>query len=170
MRIPKRRGEEARKMNDPGNSPLLTAEAVESLRRELKRLEEHQRPKAMEDLRAAQAMGDLSENAAYSEAKGRLLRINELILTCRDRLKRAVIIEPGTASDGSARLGSAVTVEVNGRIKEYQLTGPQESDPSRGRISHVSPLGKALLGHKAGERIEVQGPTGTVAYSIKAVR
>lgn len=147
----------------------LTAAAVERLRRDLRDLEEQQRPRTVEDLTRAREMGDLSENAAYHEAKARLGRIDGRIFSLKERVRNAIIIEaPGEG--GLARIGSTVTVSVNGRQKTYQILGSQETDPSLGRISHLSPLGAALMGHGAGETVTVKAQDKDVAYRIDEVR
>jgi transcription elongation GreA/GreB family factor len=121
----------------------LTAEAVERLKRTLEKLEHDERPKIVEDLSHAITLGDFSENAEYQDAKARLARIDGRIFGLKERVKNAVIIEQGPA-DGKIRLGSTVTVKTNGKEKTFRILGPQEADPTRGRISHLSPLGSAL--------------------------
>lgn len=139
----------------------------------MRRLEEEfheisafQRPKAVEDLTRAREMGDLSENAAYAEAKSRLGRIDARIFSIKERLKNAVVIETGPDAVGRARVGSKVTVSVGGRERTYEILGSQETDPARGRISHSSPLGSALIGKCAGGSVIVSGPSGDVRYEI----
>lgn len=147
----------------------MTAEAVTRARRDLERLETVERKQAVEDLSVALQKGDLSENAEYQEAKGRLGRIDGRIFNLKERLKRATVIEQGS-SDGTVRLGSNVMVHVNGQQKTYDIVGPQESNPSRGRISHVSPLGSALIGHTQGDTVTIETPNGPVAYQIIDVK
>jgi transcription elongation factor GreA len=116
MQVPKRRSEEKRKYAGPGDD-FLSAEALKKLREELRRLEETSRPRAVADLARARDMGDLSENAAYAEAKGRLFGIDRRVLEIKERLKNAVLIERGAGEDGRARIGATVTVSVNGKEK-----------------------------------------------------
>lgn len=126
------------------------------LRVELARLKGPARDLALDDLRRTREMGDLSENAAYTEAKGRVLRINTRILEVEDTLKHAVVITPGADSRGRVKVGSTVTVEMRGKTKTYEITGAAETDPARGRISHLSPLGAALIGRNAGENTTLE--------------
>lgn len=165
MQVPKRKAEEHRKYHGPEDD-FLSPQTIARLRAELVRLEADDRPKAVTDLSHAREMGDLSENAAYSEAKGRLIRIDNRRLTIKEKLKRAVVIEGGAAADGSARLGSTVTVEVKGQRRTYQLVGAQETDPTKGRISLHSPLGSILMRKKPGETVIFKGPAGEVEYKI----
>ena len=169
MQVPKRRSQERRKYGGPADD-FLTPSAIRKIEDDLRRLEKVSRPRALEDLTRTREMGDLSENAGYSEAKGRLMKIDSLIFEMKEKLKHAVVIRPGADSEGRARIGSTIVVRVNGKEKAYELTGSQETDPTAGRISHVSPLGRALLGKKAGDEAAVKGPAKTVTYRIIAVR
>ncbi len=166
MQLPKRRHQTLKIHEDEGPE-LLTAGAIERMHRSLADLKAVQRPQAVTDLSEARAKGDLSENAEYQEAKGRLSRIDGRIFSLTERLKRAVVIERSTG--GEIRLGSCVIVEVNGKQKTYDIVGPREADPSRGRISHVSPLGEALTGHVAGDTVTFDAPSGPVTYRVVGV-
>ncbi|MFZ2804697.1 MAG: transcription elongation factor GreA [Patescibacteria group bacterium] len=165
MRLPTRKSQQL-KLNDEEAVIFLTPQAIENMKRTLVRLEKTERPQAVTDLTVAVAKGDLSENAEYTEAKGRLGNIDGRIFSIKDRLKRVVAIERGAGADGNVRLGATVRVEVNGKMKTYEIVGPTESDPSRGRISHVSPLGQALVGHGAGETVMINTENGNVEYKI----
>lgn len=169
MRIPKRRSEEQARANKESDA-YLTPEAIRKLQNDLRRLEEVARPRAVEDLTRAREMGDLSENAAYSEAKGRLMGMDRRIFEMKEKLKNAVIIERG-ADDGRAAIGASVTVSVRGKEKTYEIVGSQETDPGSGRISHRSPLGAALLGKRAGDEAVITNAEGReVVYRIVEVR
>jgi transcription elongation factor GreA len=167
MQLPKRKSRLNRR-TDPADN-FLTAAALSQAESDLRSLEAR-RPKAVEELSAARDMGDLSENAAYTEAKARLARMDTAIFHLKERIKNAVVIESGAGPDGRARIGATVTVEVGGRTKTYAITGGQESDPAQGRISHVSPLGQALIGRRAGDTVTVKGPTGAeIEYKVMHV-
>jgi len=146
----------------------LTAEAVERLKRTLVRLERDERPRIVADLAHAITLGDFSENAEYQDAKARLARIDGRIFGLKERIKHAVIIEQGPA-DGKIRLGSTVIVRANGKEKTFRILGPQEADPSRGQISHLSPLGSALLHRRAGDVVDFEAPGGVIKYEILKV-
>ena len=167
MQVPKRKpGKYA-----PGPADYhLTHEAIRKLKEELERLETHVRPKAVEELRRTREMGDLSENFAYTAAKGKLLGLDTRVLEIKERLKNAIPIAHGAARDGSARIGATVTVEVNGKRKVYDIVGSQESDPGAGSISYLSPLGAALMGRKAGEAVFIDANGKRVEYRIIEVK
>lgn len=148
----------------------LTVAAVERLRRDLRDLEERQRPQAVEDLSRARDMGDLSENAAYHEAKSRLGRIDGRIFSLKERIRNAVIIEAGPNTDGLVQIGSTVVISSDGGRKIYQILGSQETNPSLGRISHLSPIGSALIGRGAGETVVVKIRDKEVVYRIDEVK
>lgn len=155
-------------MNDDA---YVTKEGLEKLRAELFELKKHQRPDLISRLEAAKALGDLSENAEYHEAKDALAfaegRIRELEMT----LNNIRIIEDGGAAvGGMVTIGSTIEVEANGSRKMYQIVGSTEADPVAGRISNESPLGAAFLGRKVGESVLVETPSGRVIYTIAAVR
>lgn len=165
MQIPKRRSEMLRRASGKDESNYITAAAYRRIENTVRDLQE-QRPRAVEDLSRAREMGDLSENAAYTEAKGRLGRIDGRILGLKERLKRAIIIQPGADSSGRVRIGSTATVTVGGKEKKYEILGSLETDPARGRVSHLSPLGAALLGHGAGESVTVKANGKEIVYRI----
>lgn len=166
MQIPKRRSQMLRKQDDD-SAVYLTPGAIQRLKEDIVRLEKIERPKIVVDLSHALSLGDFSENAEYQDAKARLSRIDGRIFSLKERLKRAVVIEGG--SSDRVGLGSTVTVLVNGKEKTYQIVGPHESNPTRGRISHVSPLGSALRDHNVGDEIELKTENGFVSYQIKKI-
>ena len=149
---------------------LLTEAAIARLRRTLEELQTVDRPRAVEDLSRAREMGDLSENAAYSEAKGRLMRIDGRVFSIKERLKNAIVIKKGADPEGRVRVGATVVVTVNGNRREYEILGSQETNPSKGRISHQSPVGKALMGKRAGESVAVKAQDREITYKIEEVR
>ena len=168
MRMPKRKSEENARANKEVDNYLSPA-AVRKLQDDLRRLEDVSRPRAVTELSRTRDMGDLSENAAYSDAKGRLMGIDRRIFEIKTKLKNAVVIEQGS-SDGRVSVGASVTVRVNGKEKIYEITGSQETDPGSGRISHRSPLGSALMGHLAGETVSVvNAERKEVKYEILGV-
>lgn len=148
MQIPKRKpGKYANQERDPH----LTQEKVDEMKAELERLKFVSRPRAASEVKRLAEMGDFSENAAYQMAKGRLRGINQRILELDDHLKRAVIIRPD--SSGVVQLGSTVTVEISGKQKMFLILGSTETDPAAGVISHKSPIGAALMGHRVGDTV-----------------
>ncbi len=167
MRVPKRRGEELERASREEDN-YMTAAKRDRLRKTLRDIEEVQLPQAREDLRVAREMGDLSENAAYSEAKGRTLRLTARVHSLGERIRNAIIIEQGS-DDGTVCIGCTVTVTVNGKRRTYEVLGSQETAPSDGRISYRSPLGAALLGHAAGDEVSIDANGRRITYRIEAV-
>lgn len=154
MQIPKRRAQ-ALKIHE-SESPYVTKEKLVRYEAELRDLEKHLRPPVVEELSRAVRMGDLSENAEYQDAKSRLARMDGRIFSLKEKIKNAVVIDE-RATDGVIRIGSTVTVYSEAGAKTYQIVGPQETNPTKGRISHLSPLGSALLNHRAGDSVQVNG-------------
>lgn len=147
-----------------GNEEYLSPAKHAELVAELKHLKTVVRKEVAENLEAAKALGDLSENAEYHEARDKQAEIEDRIATLEAILKRAVIIE---GSHGNmVGLGSVVTVERAGAIETYTIVGSEEANSMEKKISHQSPLGAALLGGKKGEVITVQTPKGEATYKI----
>lgn len=167
MQMPKRKKEENRKYGGLGDG-LMTREAIRAMEEDVARMERAV-PRAAEELARAREMGDLSENAAYSEAKGRLNGLHTRILILKTKLKNAVVIEKGAGADGKIRIGATVRLLVDGKERVYEIVGSEETSPASGRISHLSPIGKALIGHKVGDTVLFKGPTREIAYQIVGV-
>lgn len=165
MQIPKRKpGKYAGPADDH-----LTHAAIKKLQEDLVRLEQA-RPAAVEELRRTREMGDLSENAAYTAAKGRLLGMDIRAQEIKERLKNAIPIRHGAGPGGTVRLGATVTLTVNGKERVYDIVGAQEADPASGAISYHSPLGARLIGRRAGETVTVTVNGREVVYGIVEVR
>lgn len=167
MRLPIRRGEkENRKLLDLH----LTPAAIQRLQRELDDLEKRVLPTASAEMRRTAEMGDLSENAAYQHAKDTVRRTNNRILSLRTRITQAIPIQTGPNQFGRVTIGSTVTVVSGGTEKMYEIVGSQETSPGRGKISHASPLGMALLGHKVGDIVRITTTDNrTVSYRIASI-
>jgi len=154
----------------PNQEYYLTREGMERLRLELAELKGPLRNELAVRLRTAIQQGDLSENADYKKAKedqgfleGRIQELDAL-------LGNAVIIDEKGSSDGVIGVGSKVIIQEKGRQPvKYFLVGAQEADPRKGKISNESPIGRALLGHKAGETVQFQTPNGSISLEIQQV-
>jgi len=146
----------------------LSREGETGLRRELDTLVSVRRGEVAARIHDAKQHGDLSENAEYEEAKNEQAFVEGRIQTLEGMLKTAVIIEnPG--SDHAA-LGSTVVVESLDGLETFSIVGSAEARPADGKISNESPVGRALLGRKAGEKITVRLPSGSdVKYTIKKI-
>lgn len=149
---------------------LITQEGLEKLELELKELVEVRRPDVISRIKSAKELGDLSENAEYSAAKDEQSFIEGRIQEVEDVIKHAKVVrDDGKGTEKVIRIGSRVTVKVEGDTDQYELVGPAESDPAHGKISTDSPVGQALLGHKEKDAVTVQTPDGAVAYTIVSV-
>lgn len=147
---------------------FVTKQGLEELREELHDLEKVKRPQVLERVSQARAMGDLSENSEYTAAREELSLIDGRIEELSDMLKRAEIIDEAKAAKthSAVQLGSKVTVTINGKKEVFELVGEWEADPQEKKISHESPLGKALIGKKVNEKIEVEAPAGKILYHV----
>lgn len=149
----------------------LTQEGLDDLKKEYNELLTVKRPEVVQRLSSAREMGDLSENAEYTAAREELAFIDGRIEELEGLLKQVVLINH-TQQNGKGNpvdLGSEVTVEIKGRKEVFTVVGEWEADPALKKISHESPLGKALIGKTVGDEIEVAAPAGKMVYTIVAV-
>ena len=148
--------------------PML-AEGYERLVAELKALRE-ERPKIVDAIEEARAHGDLSENAEYHAAKERQGQVEATIGDVEDRICRAQIIDPTTLSGDKIIFGATVTLlDDDDKPVKYQIVGPYEVDAKVGRISYNSPLGRALIGRRVEDEIEVTVPAGDRSYLVQKI-
>jgi transcription elongation factor GreA len=167
--VRRRRTAAARSIASPKAAPVtLTAEGAERLRGELTELTTVHRPEVIARIRAAKELGDLRENADYTAAREEQSFLEGRIQALEARLRDAVITDAPAAGEG-ADIGSRVTVEVDGLEAEYTLVSSAEADPTAGRLSVASPVGKALVGARSGDAVEVETPRGRVAYRVLKV-
>lgn len=149
---------------------FLTPEGMQKLREELEYLTTVRRRELAERLRAAIQQGDLSENADYIDAKNEQAFLEGRIQLLETMLRNATVISPEGPSD-VVRLGSLVLIsEDGGEPEEFHIVGPMEADPRQGRISHESPLGRALIGRRAGETVTIDAPAGQLVFHILSIR
>jgi len=148
----------------------LTPEGYKKLKEELEYLRTVRRREVAEHIHDAKEAGDVMENAGYEEAKQEQGFLEGRILTLENMLRNPVIIEEGSPSD-QVTLGNSVTVmEEKSKPETYQIVGSAEADPTKGRISNESPLGKALLGRHAGEEVTIETPDGTRRFRIVSIK
>lgn len=145
-------------------NPLITRDKFAELEKELEHLKKI-RPAAASDVSQLAELGDFSENVEYQLAKGRLRGINNAITKLEAQLNQAEIISPKKDSD-TVQLGSKATIESGGTVKTFLILGPEESDPQKNIISHLSPLGAALFGHEVGEKVTVRLAGKETEYKI----
>jgi transcription elongation factor GreA len=145
---------------------FLTPEGHKKLEEELEYLITVRRPEVAQAIHEAKMDGDVSENAGYEEAKRQQAFLEGRIMTVEAMLKNAVLIEANGPSD-TVVLGSQVTVVEEGFDPEtYIIVGSAEANPGDGRISNESPLGKALIGHKAGDKVAFKTPGGQAEMEL----
>ena len=149
------------------NDVHITPEGLEAVRKELHELTTVRRPAIVAKIKAAREFGDLSENFEYHAAKNEQgmmeARVNELDAI----VKNHVLIETKPKT-GVVDMGSTVRFSEGGADEEsYRIVGPAEADPKAGRVSYESALGKALIGHRVGEEVEIKTPNGS--YNVRIV-
>ena len=151
------------------NEIVMTKEGYDDLVKELNELKTTRRAEISEKIRVARGFGDLSENSEYDEAKNEQAIVEARILTLENQLKNVKIIEKSDTVKGTVSLGSFVTIrDVEfGDEMTYRIISSVESSNDMSTITDESPVGKALLGHKAGETVEVTIPSGAqIEYQI----
>ncbi len=147
------------------SNQIISQEGYNKLKKELDDLINIKRKEIAKRIENAKELGDLSENAEYHEAKeaqafneGRIAEINAM-------LKNVTIVE-NSSDKNEITLGSKITVKVNGNKKNFEIVSFNEVDPLAGKISNESPLGKAFIGKKKGDKVSVETPKGKVEYQI----
>ena len=148
---------------------LLTKEGLQALEEELEQLVSVRRADVAERIRQARDFGDIAKNAEYTEAKNEQSLVEGRIQTLEAMVRNAVMIEAENREQGVAAAGAEVKVSSEEGEETYSIVGAAEADPLNGRISNESPLGRALLGHKAGDEVEWTSPIGTSRVKILSV-
>ncbi|MFI5281718.1 MAG: transcription elongation factor GreA [Candidatus Dormibacterales bacterium] len=150
------------------NDVHITPEGLEAVRKELAELTGVRRPNIVAKIKAARELGDLSENFEYHAAKNEQGMMEARITELEAIVKNHVLIETRAAT-GEVHMGSTVGFSEDGADEEtYRIVGPAEADPKAGRVSYESALGKALIGHKVGDEVEVKTPNSE--YSVRITR
>ena len=151
---------------------VLTREGLAKLENELDELKTVHRREVNDRIRQAKEFGDISENAEYEDAKQEQAFVEGRIMKLEQMIRNAQIIDDGEYTDGEVHLGSTVKVKDldRGEAHEFTIVGSAESDPPNKRLSNESPLGRALLGRKKGETVDVTTPRGVTKYKIEAIK
>ena len=144
---------------------LLTKEGLEKLQQELDELRTTRRNEIAERIKYAKEFGDISENAEYEDAKNEQAFVEGRIQTLEAMIKNATLIDEHTSTD-HVQIGSTVDVESEDGEEKFTIVGSTEAKPTEGRISNESPVGRALLGKKKGEKVVVKVPAGDFTYKI----
>jgi transcription elongation factor GreA len=146
----------------------LTEEGLEKIKEELNYLKLEKRPEIVQALKDARALGDLSENAEYDAARGDQAIVEARILELEQMVEKAVIIKE--VNKDVVSIGTRVTIEYvdDSELEEYSIVGSKEADPFLNKISNESPIAKAIMGMKIGDKVSVESPNGT--YDVKIVK
>ena len=157
-------------MND--KEIVLTKEGLEKMERELDDLKSVHRREVNDRIRQAKEFGDLSENAEYEDAKQEQAFIEGRIMKLESMIRNARLIDESEYAADEVHLGATVKVKdvKSSSSHEFWIVGSAEADPVNQRISNESPLGRALIGHKKGETVDVATPRGIVKYKIETIR
>jgi len=144
---------------------FLTKERLNELKAELEDLKTDKRIEISEKLKKAKELGDLSENAEYSEARDDQARVEQRIAELEEILRNVAIIKKEGDND-AVDIGSKVELNKNGKVFEFSIVGSNEAKPEMNLISNESPLGKKLIGRKVGESIVIDAPNGKIEYKV----
>ena len=149
----------------------LTKEGLEKLQNELEYLKTDRRKEIVESIRVALSFGDLSENSEYDEAKTQQAKVEGRIQELEEMLRNVKVISDDQISTDTVNIGAKVLVfnSTKNLDIEYTIVGSTEADPIKHKISDQSPIGKALLGHKVGEKVTVETPAGEMALEIMSI-
>jgi transcription elongation factor GreA len=148
---------------------FLTKEGLKKLQGELNNLNTVRRKEVAEKLLRAREMGDISENAAYEAAREEQAFVEGRAEELGAILRRVKLVSKEDKK-GVISIGSTVRVHIDGGEHSFQIVGAMEADPTKGKISHESPLGQALIGKQVGERVEIEAPAGKLAYHILEIK
>ena len=150
---------------------ILTAQGLKQITDELEDLKSLKREEVAEKIKQARSFGDLSENSEYDEAKNEQAKLYGRIAEVENILAHAVIIDETEDAEGKIGIGCTIKVQdlETGDEELYAIVGSQEANPMECRISDDSPFGRAMLGHTAGDIVEIEAPVGSLKYKVLTV-
>ncbi len=151
---------------------ILTAEGYEKLKQEIEYLSNQKRREVADRIRIAREFGDIAENAEYDDAKNEQAMVEHRIAQLEERLIAARVISKGDVKKDVVSVGSRVKLRdiVAKKTFEYHIVGSAEANPVENKLSNESPVGKAILGKKKGETVEVAAPRGSFKYKILEIK
>jgi transcription elongation factor GreA len=151
---------------------ILTPEGYEKLKQEIEYLQTEKRREVAERIRVAREFGDIAENAEYDDAKNEQAMLEHKILQLEERLLAARVITKKEISKDEVSIGSRVRVKNMdaGKTFEYRIVGSAEANPAENKLSNESPVGKAIMGHKKGDVVEVTAPRGSLKFKILEIK
>ena len=151
---------------------ILTPEGYEKLKQDIEYLSTEKRREVAERIRIAREFGDIAENAEYDDAKNEQAMLEARIAKLEEQLRAARVIEKSDVSKDVVSIGSVVRlkdVDANETV-EYYIVGSAEANPAERKLSNESPVGRAIIGHKKGETVEVAAPRGSLKFKILDIK
>jgi transcription elongation factor GreA len=151
---------------------ILTPEGFEKLQKELETLTTERRRDVADRIREAREFGDISENSEYDDAKNEQALLEHRIARLKEQLRAAKVIDPKDIGTDVVSVGTRVRVKDvdHGDVDTYEIVGSAEADPANSRLSNESPVGRALIGRKKGETVEVSVPAGAIRLKIMDIK
>jgi transcription elongation factor GreA len=150
---------------------ILTPEGYQRLKEEIEYLSSAKRDEVADRIRAARDFGDISENSEYDDAKNEQAMLEARIYALEEKIRSAIVIDSDSITTDKVGVGTKVTLQdmKRGDIVQYHIVGSAEADPSAQKLSNESPVGRAILGHKPGEKVVVQVPQGSRTFKVLAI-
>jgi transcription elongation factor GreA len=151
---------------------ILTSEGYEKLKQEIDFLQNTKRREVAERIRVAREFGDIAENAEYDDAKNEQAMLEHKIAQLEERLLSARVITKKEISKDTVSVGATVRLRdvAAGKTFEYHIVGSAEANPAQNKLSNESPVGKAIMGHKKGDVVEVSAPRGALKFKILDIK
>ena len=151
---------------------ILTPEGYENLKEEIEYLSNEKRREVADRIRVAREFGDIAENAEYDDAKNEQALLEHRIATLEERLRNARVIEKKDVAKDVVSVGSKVRLrDLDAKQTfEYRIVGSAEANPAENKLSNESPVGKAIIGHKKGDVVEVSAPRGALKFKILEIK
>jgi len=147
----------------------ITKDGYEALKKELVELVEKKRPDLVDRLERSRSEGDITENSAYADTKDELEFLDGRIDELRHVIENAKVLQE-KKNGGQVELGAEVLLRAGKADRTFHIVGEWEADPMKQKISHSSPLGKALCGKRVGDKVEVEAPAGKIVYEILEIK
>jgi transcription elongation factor GreA len=150
---------------------ILTPEGLQRLKEEIEFLSSVKRDEVADRIRAARDFGDISENSEYEDAKNEQAMLEARIYALEERLRSAIVIDSDSISTDTVGVGTKVTLQdmQSGDVIQYSIVGSAEADPAVLKLSNESPVGRAIIGHKPGDKVTVIVPRGSKKFKVLAI-
>lgn len=159
-------------MSENSKQVILTYEGLKKIEEELEQLKTVRRKEVTQKIKTALSFGDLSENSEYDEAKNEQAFVEGRIATLENMLKNAKVIDEEDVKTDVISVGATAKVRdlEFGDEMEITIVGSAEADPTQMKISNEAPIGRGLLGHKVGDKVDIQIPDGTISYEVLEIK